>query len=70
MKVKQETGSDAGASYSFGIRNAAELETYGKGIRVIDEWAYVDEPEMRPNLYKYLGISRVQWTVTVAINED
>jgi O-methyltransferase involved in polyketide biosynthesis len=70
MKMRRETGSDAGSFYNFGIRNAAELETYGKGIQVLDEWAYVDDPDVRPRIYRYLykGLSRTQWTVTAAIN--
>ncbi len=68
MKMKRETGSDAGSSYNFGIRNAGELETYGKGIKVIGEWSYVEDPDVRPRIYRYMGISRKQWTVTASIN--
>ncbi len=49
---------------------AAELETYGKGIKVIDEWSYVEDPDVRPRIYKYMGLNRTQWTVTAAINEN
>jgi methyltransferase (TIGR00027 family) len=70
MKMKRETGSDAGSFYNFGIRNAAELETYDKGIKVLSEWAYVDDPDVRPRIYKYMymGMSRTQWTVIASIN--
>lgn len=69
MKIKKELGYDAGSSYNFGIKHARELESYGRGIKVVDEWSYVEDPDTRPRFLKYLGISRTQWTVTAAINE-
>jgi methyltransferase (TIGR00027 family) len=70
MKIKRNLGFDAGSSYNFGIRNAAELELYGNGIKVIDEWSYVEDPDIRPRILKYMWISRTQWTLTASINED
>ena len=70
MKMKQELGFDSGSSYNFGVKNALELESYGKGIKVIDEWSYIEDPDIRPRIYKYMGLSRTQWTVTVTINKD
>jgi methyltransferase (TIGR00027 family) len=70
MKIKRELGLTAGSSYNFGIRNALELESYGNGIKVIDEWSYVEDPDVRPRIYKYMGFSRTQWTVTATINES
>ena len=70
MKMQRELGLDAGSSYNFGIQNAKELETYAKGIRVVSEWSYVEDPDMPDKIYKYLGISRTQWTVAATINED
>lgn len=68
MKMKRELGFDSGSSYNFGIKNAGELESYGDGIKIIDEWSYVEDPDTRPRILKYLGISRTQWTVTASIN--
>jgi methyltransferase (TIGR00027 family) len=70
MKMKSNLGFDAGSSYNFGIKKASELESYGKGIKIIDEWSYVEDPDTRPRIYKYLGISRTQWTVTATLNAD
>ena len=69
-KTKRELGFDAGSAYAFGVQRAAELETYGKGIKVIDEWSYIEDPDVRPRIYKYMGLNRTQWTVTAAINEN
>ena len=67
-KIKRELGLDS--SYTFGIKNASELESYGNGIKVIDEWSYVEDPDIRPRIRKYMGLSRTQWTVTATINEN
>ena len=69
LKMKRELGLDAGAAYNFGIRNAAEIETCGDGIKVLDEWSYFEDPDTRPRIYRYMGLSRIQWTVILAINE-
>ncbi|MFH0881870.1 MAG: hypothetical protein V2A56_02715 [bacterium] len=69
MKIKRELGLDAGMSYNFGVRSAREIESYGEGLKVIDEWSYVEDPDVRPKILKYLGLSRTQWTVTVGVNE-
>jgi methyltransferase (TIGR00027 family) len=69
MKMERELGLEAGASYDFGIRNAAELESYAPGIKVIDQWSYVEDPDTRPRILKYLGLTRTQWTVTAGINQ-
>ncbi|MBN2351750.1 MAG: class I SAM-dependent methyltransferase [Spirochaetales bacterium] len=69
-KIKQQLGLEAGSSYNFGIKNAAEIETYGAGIKIAGEWSYVEDPDTRPRILKYLGISRTQWTVIAAINGE
>ncbi|UCH13938.1 MAG: class I SAM-dependent methyltransferase [Bacteroidales bacterium] len=70
MKIKRNLGFDAGSSYNFGVKNAFELESYANGINIIDEWSYVEDPDIRPRILKYMGISRTQWTVTATINAD
>lgn len=67
-KMKRQLGLETGAAFEFGVRAAREIESYGRGIRVLDEWAFVDDPDCRPRIYRYLGVGRTQWTVTAAIN--
>lgn len=69
MKMKQELGIDSVPSYSFGVKNASELESYGNGIKVTDEWSYLEDPDS-PRILKYLGLTRTQWTITATINEN
>src|SRR4030042_2450409 len=70
MKMKRQLGIEAGSSYDFGINKGNELESYGDGIKVIDEWSYFEDPDSRLKVLKYLGFSRKQWTVTATINES
>ncbi|MBN1561505.1 class I SAM-dependent methyltransferase [candidate division KSB1 bacterium] len=70
LKMKKEIGLDSGSSYHFGVRNARELESFASGIRVVEEWSYVKDPDIRPRLFKYLGFSRTQWTIIATINEN
>jgi methyltransferase (TIGR00027 family) len=67
-KIRRELGLDAGYSYNFGIKNAAELESFTNGLKVINEWSYIQDPDIKPRLLKYLEISRTQWTITATIN--
>jgi methyltransferase (TIGR00027 family) len=69
-KMRRQLGFDSGSAYRFGVKNAAELESFGRGIKVIDEWSYVQDPDVRPRILKYLGISRTQWTVTATIDKN
>jgi hypothetical protein len=73
FKFKREFGVDAGSSYSFGVKDASEVESYGNGIKVVDEWFYGTDKDVRPRILGYLGrlgFSRLQWTVTATVNAD
>lgn len=69
-KIKSELGVDAGSSYNFGIKRATEIEGFAGGLDVIDEWSYVEDPDVYPKLLRYMPIKRSQWTVTLAINQE
>jgi methyltransferase (TIGR00027 family) len=69
VKFNHQLGFAAGASYRFGIGTAREIESWGSGLQVVDEWSYVDDPDARPRFLKYLGVSRTQWTVVVSVHE-
>lgn len=73
MKMRHETGFIAGSSFNFGIKDAFELESYGSGLKIIDEWSYFEDKDVRPQLYKmfkYSGLARAQWTITASINAE
>ena len=66
-KMKRNLGSDAGASYQFGVREAKEVERYGPGIKVVEEWSYFEDEDIRPKflrLFRYFKfMTRTQWTI-------
>jgi hypothetical protein len=70
-KMRRRAGSEAGASYQFGLRNAKEVETYGNHIKVVEEWSYFEDPDIRPKvlaLFRNLKtMTRSQWTVKATI---
>jgi O-methyltransferase involved in polyketide biosynthesis len=69
-KIKKELGLNAGSSYYFGINNAKNLESLANGIKVINEWSYIEDPDTHPWILKYLGLSRTHWTITAIINDN
>lgn len=70
-KMKRNLGSDAGASYQFGLQEAKDIEGYGKTIKVVEEWSYYEDDDIRPKFLRLLKnfkfMSRTQWTIKAAI---
>lgn len=69
-KINSQLGFDAGYLFKFGVRNGQEIESYGDGIKVVEEWIYTEAEEVRPKIAKYLVPKRSQWTVTATLNKD
>ncbi|MDB9524828.1 class I SAM-dependent methyltransferase [Oscillatoria sp. CS-180] len=71
-KMKRALGTDAGAVYQFGIATAGEVETYGNDIKVIEEWSYFQDEDIRPKflrLFRHLKFfTRSQWTIKAKLN--
>ena len=43
-----------GASYRWGLRRASDLEAWGPGIRLLEEWFPLSHPEPRLRLYRWV----------------
>ena len=70
-KMRRSAGTTAGSSYEFGLRDAREVEAYGRNITVVEEWSYFEDEDILP---KYLRLfrnvkfmSRTQWTIKATI---
>jgi methyltransferase (TIGR00027 family) len=70
-KMKRRGGTEAGASYSYGISEGKDILAYANNIKIVEEWSYFEDPDVRP---KYLSLlrhlksfSRMQWTIQAAI---
>ncbi len=70
-KMRRSAGTTAGSSYEFGLRDAREVEAYGRNITVVEEWSYFEDEDILP---KYLRLfrnvkfmSKTQWTIKATI---
>jgi methyltransferase (TIGR00027 family) len=72
-KMKRALGTEAGASYEFGLSDAREIESYAKNIRVVDEWSYFEDKDIKPGFLRFFRnikfMSRTQWTIKAEIGE-
>ena len=70
-KMKRRSGTEAGTSYSYGIAQGKDIEAYADNLKVLEEWSYFEEPDVRPRMLRFLrhfkSFSRTQWTVRAEI---
>jgi len=70
-KMKRQLSTAAGSSYQFGVENAAEVETYGDNIKVVEEWSYFEDEDIKPKIYglfkNFKFLARTQWTIYAMI---
>lgn len=70
-KMKRSAGTTAGSSYQFGVNNAKEIESFGKNIKLVEEWSYFEDTEIEPKILWYFRnlrlFTRTQWTIKATI---
>jgi O-methyltransferase involved in polyketide biosynthesis len=70
-RMRRSGGTEAGSSYQYGVRAANDVEAYGRNIKVVEEWSYYEEEDLRPRVLKLFRnsklMSRTQWTVKATI---
>lgn len=70
-KMKRSSGINAGTLFQFGVRDAKEVETYGKFIKVVEEWSYFEDKDIKPRLLKlfrnFKFMTKTQWTIKATI---
>jgi O-methyltransferase involved in polyketide biosynthesis len=70
-KMRRSSGTGAGSSYQFGVRDAKDVEAYGQHIKVVEEWSYYEAKDIRPRVLalfrNFKLMSRTQWTVRATI---
>ena len=71
-KLQGAFSLDEDACFRSGIRSSREVETWGAGIELLDEWSYFDEDEPKLGVLRYMGrfdfLRHMQWTVHVRLN--
>jgi len=64
-------GTQAGSSYDFGVLDAKDIEAYGGNIKVVEEWSYFEDDDIRPSALRLFRnvkpFSRTQWTIRATI---
>ena len=72
IKMQKESHLGKGAIFSFGVKNGHEIESWGPGIKLLDEWSYFDSHEKKIGWLRLLGkitfIRKTQWTVHYELN--
>ncbi|MFH0768670.1 MAG: class I SAM-dependent methyltransferase [Chloroflexota bacterium] len=72
MSKMSKLGTQAGSSYSFGIRDAKDIEAYGNNIKVVEEWSFFEDADIKPTILKLFRnvrlFTRAQWTIRATIN--
>lgn len=67
MKLNRQIGAGKGASFTFGLRNDREMETWHPGIEFLDAWSYFDSGYPRLGWVGAMGkmkfMRNVQYTV-------
>lgn len=71
-KMQNELHLGEDAKFKSGVKDAAEIQGWGKGIELLDEWSYFDSKEKKLGLLGLLGkidlLRRTQWTVHYKLN--
>jgi O-methyltransferase involved in polyketide biosynthesis len=52
---RQLSGSKFAGLLQWGFRHSREIEDWGEGIRLLDQWGFFDQPEPRMKSYRWLG---------------
>lgn len=64
-------GTTAGSSYDFGVRDATDVEAFGNNIKIVEEWSYFEDEDIKPKVFRLFRnfklMSRTQWTIKATI---
>jgi methyltransferase (TIGR00027 family) len=70
-KMRRNLGTKRTATFESGLRDAREIEGYADGIRVVQEWSWLEEQDIRPGFLRLFrrmrSMTRSQWSVRATI---
>ena len=73
FKLKKELKLGEGAIFKFGIPDSNSIELWNNGIKLIDDWSYLDSDELRSKLLKRFrnieSFRKIQWSVRYVLNK-
>lgn len=71
-KLQQDLNLGKYATFKFGIKDSKDLEGWNPGIKFLDDWFYLDEPEKKLGLLRVLKdipfLRKIQWTARYKLN--
>jgi methyltransferase (TIGR00027 family) len=66
LRMRKQAHLGAGAVFRFGINNSADMEGWGPGIKLLDDWTFYDDNEKKLGWIQLYGkipaMRRIQWT--------
>ncbi|MCX6005468.1 MAG: class I SAM-dependent methyltransferase, partial [Chloroflexi bacterium] len=72
VKMQKQFHLGRGATFNFGIKDSKEMESWGSGIKFLDDWSYFDSHEKKLGWLQFLGkieaFRKTQWTVHYKLN--
>jgi len=70
-KMRRNIGTKSTATFESGLRDAREIEGWADSIRVVQEWSWLEEEDVRPGFMRLLrhmrSMTRSQWSVRATI---
>jgi len=67
VKLKKELKMGEGTTYQFGIPDSDAIESWNRGMKLMDDWSYLDSDELGSFVLKLLrknrAVRKLQWTV-------
>jgi methyltransferase (TIGR00027 family) len=70
-KMRRKLGTKEEATFEYGVRTPNEIEDYADEVKLLDEWSYLHEPDLRPWILRLLRFfkfaTRSQWTLRASL---
>lgn len=73
FKLKKELRLGEGTSFQFGISDSDEIGSWNQGLKLIDDWSYLDSDELNSRVLRLFrkndSFRKIQWTVHYKLNK-
>jgi hypothetical protein len=74
FKLKKELKLGEETIFQFGIPDSGAIESWSRGIELMDDWSYLDSDELNSFIMKLMkknsAVRKVQWTVHYQLNKN
>jgi O-methyltransferase involved in polyketide biosynthesis len=74
FKLKKELKLGEGTVFQFGIPDSDAIENWDSGMKLMDDWSYLDSDELDSFVLKLMrknnAVRKLQWTVHYQLNKN